>query len=74
MSNKFTSEELMEIALQLSILKSKNPSKFYEYKGRINALYENEIEKEDKHNIKVSWNMTIFRKEKLWKKIIMHYY
>lgn len=39
-----TKNELKELAEQLTLLKSKNPTKYYEYKGRINALYEKEIE------------------------------
>lgn len=39
-----TKLELEEISRQLKELKSKDVKKYYEYKGRINALYEKEME------------------------------
>ncbi len=41
---KTTYEEIKEIGKELMELKKKNPNKFYEYKGRIDALYEKAIE------------------------------
>lgn len=38
-------DELKSLAKQLQKLKELNPKQYYEYKGRINALYENETEK-----------------------------
>ncbi len=38
-------KELKNLAKQLQLLKEKRPNQYYEYKGRINALYENEVEK-----------------------------
>lgn len=46
MSKDLKYKELKEIADQLLVLKEKNPAKYYEYKGRINALFENAQERE----------------------------
>lgn len=50
MSNS-TKLEIEEISRQLMELKAKDMAKFYEYKGRINALYEKEMELHNKNNL-----------------------
>jgi predicted Zn-dependent protease len=40
-----TMSEIRNLANQLKTLKELNPEHYYEYKGRISALYEKETEK-----------------------------
>lgn len=49
--NDSTKLELEEISRQLMELKLKDISKYYEYKGRISALYEKEVESHNKKNV-----------------------
>ena len=45
-------EEIDIIAEKLMFLKKQNPLKFERFKGRLEALYENEIENDSKGTIK----------------------
>ena len=44
--NKSATEEIKDLAKQLKTLKKLQPAHYYECKGRINALYEKETEKQ----------------------------
>lgn len=44
MGQSVSKAELREWADKLKILKEKQPNSYYEFKGRVNALYEKETE------------------------------
>lgn len=69
MNNKKSSlDDLREIASKLQKLKKTNPAKYFEYKGRINALFEKEMEKESLMNWK-EWIALEQLRDKLIKSI-----
>lgn len=48
-----TDNEINEIKRKLEVLEKYNPKKFEQYRGRLDAVYEIELEKENKEKRKV---------------------